>query len=35
MPELAEDARRVLAASYPDSARRVAQDARDPWYKFW
>jgi outer membrane protein assembly factor BamD len=35
MPELAEDASRVLAASYPESIRRVARATEDPWYKFW
>jgi len=35
MAELAGDARRVLAASYPDSVRRVARETQDPWYKFW
>ena len=35
MPELAEDASRVLTASYPESLRRVERETQDPWYKFW
>jgi len=35
MPELAEDARRVLAASYPESSQQLAREERQPWYKFW
>ncbi len=35
MTELAEDSRRVLAASYPENLERVAQEAEGPWYKFW
>ncbi len=35
MPEPAEDARRVLAASYPDALKSLAQAEKPPWYKFW
>lgn len=35
MTDLADDARRVLAASYPQNLQRVAQETQNPWYKFW
>jgi outer membrane protein assembly factor BamD len=35
MTDLADDARRVLAASYPENVPRVAREAKNPWYKFW
>lgn len=35
MPDLAEDARSVLAANYPGNVERVARESQDPWYKFW
>jgi len=35
MTDLAEDARRVLAASYPDGLQQLAQEEKPPWYKFW
>jgi outer membrane protein assembly factor BamD len=35
MTDLADDARRVLAASFPENLERVAQEAQGPWYKFW
>ncbi len=35
MTDLAEDARRVLAASYPDGVEALAREEKAPWYKFW
>jgi outer membrane protein assembly factor BamD len=35
MTEPAEDARRVLAASYPDGLKALASEEKSPWYKFW
>ena len=35
MTEPAEDARRVLAASYPDGLKALAREEKSPWYKFW
>jgi outer membrane protein assembly factor BamD len=35
MAEPADDARRVLAASYPDGLRQLARQEKSPWYKFW
>jgi outer membrane protein assembly factor BamD len=35
MTDLAEDARRVLAASYPDGLEALAREEKRPWYKFW
>ena len=35
MTEPAEDARRVLAASYPEQLKALAREEKAPWYKFW
>jgi outer membrane protein assembly factor BamD len=35
MSDLAADARRVLATSYPENVQRVARAEKGPWYKFW
>lgn len=35
MTDLADDARQVLVASFPDRAKRVEKAAEPPWYKFW
>jgi outer membrane protein assembly factor BamD len=35
MTELAEDARSVLAASYPEGLPKLAREEKRPWYKFW
>jgi outer membrane protein assembly factor BamD len=35
MPDLANDARRVLAASYPAGSMQLAREEKAPWYKFW
>ena len=35
MPGLADDARGVLAASYPDGLQQLAREESRPWYKFW
>jgi len=35
MTELADDTRRVLAASYPDEGKALAREENAPWYKFW
>lgn len=35
MTELADDTRRVLAASYPEDLKALAREEKSPWYKFW
>ena len=35
MTELADDARRVLAASYPENLNQLAREEKSAWYKFW
>lgn len=35
MTPLADDARAVLAASYPEGLRQLAREESRPWYKFW
>lgn len=35
MTPLADDARSVLAASYPESVQQLAREESRPWYKFW
>ena len=35
MTELADDSRRVLAASYPENLKQLAREEKSPWYKFW
>lgn len=35
MTPLADDARAVLAASYPEGLQQLAREERRPWYKFW
>jgi outer membrane protein assembly factor BamD len=35
MSDLAEDTRKVLAASFPDAANAQAKSEGKPWYKFW
>lgn len=35
MTTLADDARQVLAASYPDSLKALAREEARPWYRFW
>ncbi len=35
MTEIADDTRRVLAASYPETLQQLAREEKSPWYKFW
>lgn len=35
MADLAEDSRRVLAASFPAAAEQQASEEARPWYRFW
>ena len=35
MTDLANDARKVLAESYPEAATAQAKAEKKPWYKFW
>lgn len=35
MPDIADSARSVRAASFPASAAEVAREEERPWYKFW
>jgi outer membrane protein assembly factor BamD len=35
MTQLADDARTVLAASYPEGLQQLAREESRPWYKFW
>lgn len=35
MNDLADDARTVLAASFPDAASKQARAEERPWYRFW
>lgn len=35
MKDLAEDSRRVLAASYPEGTTQLAKEEKSAWYKFW
>jgi outer membrane protein assembly factor BamD len=35
LEQLAEDSRRILKATYPESRYLVAGTAAKPWWKFW